>query len=547
MNLQQVGIKLVDKTLLTQATAKANTQWLNELLSETLPELSHLETPRDYQKWFNFLLDFMSQRGLKTPTQQKNAVTEIRNAIKVLNPEHPALDFVGFDKETWTDINNQATAVVADRETKFIHNPQAIADKARDLIHSDYWSEMAAGLAVVTGRRVSEVLKTAQFQYKTQYSIIFSGALKRRQEKIECVFEIPTLLEANEVITCLTKLRNHLGREIESLSPRQLSGGYSRRVSEVCNKEFSSLVEKRKDKDNLYTHLFRAVYSTIASHWFCPPKVPVIEYRAAIQGHYQILDEANPQLRRAIAADRNYFDYQIGDGRGNIDGRLGIKLEEPGVEVIEEFAHAYSPPPKKLSPSPPQEEVSKLIVTSQPRKTPPEKAPKEAQAPVTAITPKSLPPRKPFTRTSKSTMPEIPAFLGSRLDAISQQLELSEAETIKSMFDWVEVSISLAEELNLSSLDPHLLFETVQSLREQATANNHAIDSELNGGTAQEIILNLSAVAKALTDIQLSQPQTRTRTSAKTTSAEKRVSGSSSSSQTQSIPSSDKPEITSSS
>ena len=492
----------MDKNLLNQATAKAQTKWLNELLSETLPELSHLETQRDYQEWFRFLRDHMEDRGLKTPTQQKNFVTDIRNAIKVIDPKHPGLEFIGFDKKTWTEINNQATKVVAERETKFITNPEAIADKARKLIKSDYWSDMAAGLAVVTGRRVSEVLKTAEFSYKTEYSITFSGALKRRQERVECVFEIPTLVKAKEVINALTKLRKHLGKEIKLLSPRQLSGGYSRKVSEVCNREFASLVEKRKDKDNLYTHLFRAVYSTIAAHWYCPPKIPVIEYRAAIQGHYQVLDEKNPQLRRAIAADRNYFDYQIGNGEGNIDGRLGIKLTLPGVKVIEEFANAYSPPPKEKAPKTRKIKKPKANKVTEKTKTTKSKIPSE--------------PRQEITNKSKNkkTMPEIPAFLGSRLEAISQQLELSDTETIKAMFDWVEVSIALAESMELAELDPHLLFEKVTSLPAKSEREEKEPNSPIFNGDTKEIILNLSTAVKILAEQQ--KPQTRSLGSQKT-------------------------------
>ena len=506
----------MDKSLLNQATAKAQTKWLNELLTETLPELFHLEAQRDFEEWFRFLRDHMEDRGLKTPAQQKNFVTDIRNAIKVLDPEHPGLEFIGFDKETWTEINNQATKVVAERETKFITNPEAIVNKARELIKSNYWSDMAAGLAVVTGRRVSEVLKTAEFSYKTKYSITFSGALKRRQERVECVFEIPTLVEAQEVIDTLTKLRKHLGKEIELLSPRQLSGGYSRKVSEVCNSEFASLVEKRKDKDNLYTHLFRSVYSTIAAHWYCPPKIPVIEYRAAIQGHYQVLDETNPQLIRAIAADRNYFDYQIGNGKGNIDGRLGIKLTLPGVKVIEEFAHAYSPPPVESPPPKEKTQTPRARRVRRPSRATEDKTPK---VPVVKVQTKQETPPKPkqtsiHNSKRKKTMPEIPAFLGSRLEAISQQLELSDAETIKAMFDWVEVGIALAEEMELPELDPHLLFEKVQSLPEKSEKEDSELNSLNLGNEAKEIILNLSAAVRSLAEQH--NPQSRPPSSRKT-------------------------------
>ena len=277
------------------------------------------------------------------------------------------------------------------------------------------------------------------------------------------------------------------------------------------------MVEKRKDKDNLYTHLFRAVYSTIAAHWYCPPKVPVIEYRAAIQGHYQVLDEKNPQLRRAIAADRNYFDYQIGNGEGNIDGRLGIKLTLPGVKVIEEFANAYSPPPVT---SPPPKEArttrtrrvrrssrtkeNKVPLATVETKPVIPKEPKQTSKPVTTPKPKQTKTQK---SKSKKTMPEIPAFLGSRLEAISQQLELSDAETIKAMFDWVEVSIALAESMELETLDPHLLFEKVQSIPEKSEKEDTEFSGLNLGGDAKEIILNLSAAVRSLAEQQNQQPR----------------------------------------
>ena len=39
-----------------------------------------------------------------------------------------------------------------------------------------------------------------------------------------------------------------------------------------------------------------------------------------------------------MASQRHYWDYKISDNHGNIDGRLGIRLNEDGVEVIQHFA-----------------------------------------------------------------------------------------------------------------------------------------------------------------------------------------------------------------
>lgn len=38
-----------------------------------------------------------------------------------------------------------------------------------------------------------------------------------------------------------------------------------------------------------------------------------------------------------MAAQRHYWDYKIADGQGNVDGRLGIKLPETEVQVLEAF------------------------------------------------------------------------------------------------------------------------------------------------------------------------------------------------------------------
>jgi Telomere resolvase len=208
-------------------------------------------------------------------------------------------------------------------------------NQARELLDSHTWSEVAAGLAVVTGRRVSEILKTAQFSNKSTYSVMFTGAVKRRSESIPLTFEIPTLVTANIVIDAISKLRSWL--DTSNMTNRQINERYEQAVAQVCDREFRNLVPLRSGKDNLYTHLFRAVYATIAAHWFCPPTVSDLEFRAYIQGHFQILNEASDSKRTSMAAQRHYWDYKIGDGQGNVDGRLGIKLQDPGVRVLSAF------------------------------------------------------------------------------------------------------------------------------------------------------------------------------------------------------------------
>ena len=254
------------------------------------------------------------------------------------------------------------------------------------------------------------------------------------------MFEIPTLAESELVIQGISNLRSYLEGEIQDLSRHQISGRYSRAVASKCDLYFNDLVPRRDDKDNLYTHLFRAVYATIAAHWFCPPTVSELEYRAAIQGHYQILDEKNPQLRHSHAAGRNYFDYKISDGEGNIDGRLGIKLHLSDVEVIERFKHAHLSSPDSVS----------------------EKAIKSDHS--------TMNQQHEFSSIS------LPAFLLPRLNTIAQRLGLSEAETLQALFNWTEVSLSLADILQLDELNPQALFDSVQQLKQRPPSPSSQTD-----------------------------------------------------------------------
>ena len=305
----------------------------------------------------------MASRGLTTPAQQKNPITDVRRVLKAIMEEHPALDDVGFSPEEWTEINMPSEQAVARRSAKPIADPNGIARRAAVLLDSDSWSEIAAGLAVATGRRAAEVMQTANFEQASQWSVWFIGALKRHGEPEELRFEIPTLVKADSVITATRRLRQMLNTD--GMSNREINRAYSHAIAQACDRTFTDIVPPREGKDNLYTHLFRAVYSTIATFWYCPPNVPELEFRAAIQGHYKILEEGETEPRRSLAASRHYFDYEIADQviAKHKGQRKGVMLGRPGVEVIS----AFRAPTEIATESAPQEvtTVSRVSVTEE--------------------------------------------------------------------------------------------------------------------------------------------------------------------------------------
>lgn len=324
-----------------EALTLCSTEWLKGLLKELLPQVVDIADTaaghRQAQQWDALVKERMAKRGLKTPTQQKNPITDVRRVLKAIDQNHPALADVGFSPDEWTIINMPSEQAVSQRSAKPIDHPDEIARRAAVLLQSDYWSELAAGLAVATGRRAAEVIQTAQFERASDWSVWFTGAVKRRGEPVALEFELPTLVEADSVVSATRRLRKRL--DTEGMSNRQINRAYSHAIAQACDRSFSDLVPAREGKDNLYTHLFRSVYSTIATFWFCPQEVPELEFRAAIQGHYKVLEEGRTELRRSLAASRHYFDYEISDRviAAHEGQRKGIRLEEPEVEAITPF------------------------------------------------------------------------------------------------------------------------------------------------------------------------------------------------------------------
>lgn len=324
-----------------------STKWLKQFIRFYVAELqaerlSAEEFAAELEREF-------ASRMLKTPAQQKNYRSNVVQAIKIFDPEHPAIDLVSLSTEQYRILNDQQRERIADRETRFITSEaaEAVVERARELINSAEWSEVGAGLAVLIGRRISEIL-ISSFSLNTAWSLNFSQMAKRKETQ-DITIEIPTLAPAEEVLAAIERLQQGLRTDelrLQGLSDRQakqkVNQLYSGAIADQCHTHFSDLVPTRTDKDNLYTHIFRAVYATIAAHWYCPPSVPEHQFKAEIQGHFTLTQDGKKLPN--YAARSNYDDYAIGDGQGNRDGRLGIKLGQiPDLVVVEAFRPPQSP------------------------------------------------------------------------------------------------------------------------------------------------------------------------------------------------------------
>ena len=316
-------------------------KWLEPLVEEYLKAVRPLQhQPSDEAiacQWAEWLKGKWAAHGISELERQRSLMTEVRNHLKqALGSDHIALETMNFTLQQWTTMNHSIAArAAAQNEAQVILSPEtvnAIVTRATTLLQSRQWSDIAAALAVLTGRRSTEVLKTAQFLPSTPYSVIFTGALKRKGEAVPLTFEIPTLCQADYILKATRQLRRILptaDKTIEQINQ------YSNAVASACDKHFGDLVQPIAGRDNLYTHLFRKIYATIATYFYCPPGVDEAEFRAEIQGHFAGHPGMSMAARRTIASDRHYRSYLIADEQGNI--RKGIHLNWRDVQVIAAF------------------------------------------------------------------------------------------------------------------------------------------------------------------------------------------------------------------
>lgn len=310
--------------------------------------------------WEQELAWWKTHRGLEGDSL-RNPLTNVRTLIRELplteensypnergEREHIGLAVFNLAEGEWVSLNDRQRAQTQKRleQEVFIRDPDEIVQRALPLLLSDRWAELVVGVAICTGRRLTEVMKTGTFELGTGYTVWFEGQLKAGHRPRER-FEIPTLLRAFLVMDAVKKLRRLV--DCSELEESRVSQKYDRAVNETVDRLYRDLIPVRVTKDEgaaPTVHVLRGVYAHIAVLWYDPPPVDPITYMARIQGHHIITDpkvgpNATPeevrQVQENYASHAHYADYQILGPDGHVDARRGIKLGQPGVSVLASY------------------------------------------------------------------------------------------------------------------------------------------------------------------------------------------------------------------
>lgn len=140
-----------------------------------------------------------------------------------------------------------------------VRNVNDMISRAISLLDSDNIGELTASLCLMTGRRMTEILKTAKFtnSRNSQKVMYFKGQLKTKDENMK--YEIYVLNNMRDKCkSALKKLRSMV--DTKKMSNYEVSRRYENTVNSTCRRLFSSYIGKR-DIDYCTAHTLRNIYA----------------------------------------------------------------------------------------------------------------------------------------------------------------------------------------------------------------------------------------------------------------------------------------------
>jgi integrase len=157
---------------------------------------------------------------------------------------------------------------------------QDVIKKAIELLDSKNYSNLALGLMLLTGRRMSEILFNGNFEYISDDRILFSGQLKTRESPTAKTypFPIPVLYDAKKIIEAVARLR--CMPSVAELKDVKSCNSKADTIGKACKTHFKNLIKDCIPKD------LRAAYAQICLVYKRKEKRTDYEpYFADILGH----------------------------------------------------------------------------------------------------------------------------------------------------------------------------------------------------------------------------------------------------------------------
>ena len=220
--------------------------------------------------------------------------------------QHLALLYMKYEF-SHNQPNTEAKQTKKDEQRRNLESINCVDEyqaKIDVLLQSTDHKELVAGLIAATGRRPSEIYKSAEFKQVSQFEVMFTGQAKTRGEKREG-YPTYTLVESAKVIDALARLRRMPEiKAIKTLTLAEIDSGKNNKMNAAIKQHFTPLINPPHGEAELSAKNLRASYAAIAIYLFCPWTTSTNLFIKERLGH------------TSDATATAYEDYQITDQQG---------------------------------------------------------------------------------------------------------------------------------------------------------------------------------------------------------------------------------------
>lgn len=261
---------------------------------------------------------------------------------------HYAQMYLKYDNAFYSEMKRSTTA---NNNIKQDH-PQPVRlipylDKINLLLKSNSYTELAIGIAAVTGRRFSEIVRgnfSVPDAPASPYEFIFEGQLKK--SFTASAYVTYSLVPAINVIEAVLRFRSmEKVSSLSNASVRQINDSINAAVNYQVQQHFqeNKIISVLVGESRVTVQNLRGVYGEIATHFFCPNRACFPRFLASCLGHL-IGDEAVSALNSP--STQHYFHYYLVDEEDKQIDSMGVRLE-PAMNQLGSAAQAPRSLPEK--------------------------------------------------------------------------------------------------------------------------------------------------------------------------------------------------------
>ena len=208
---------------------------------------------------------------LKLETKSKDFSSTI-NALKILKSEIKTIK-----------SRYERKLLKQSKKRTQVRNVEKMIQIALKLLDSSKYSDIVSALCLLTGRRMTEILKTAKFtnSRNSQKVMNFKGQLKTKDTKLK--YQIYAIENSRDLCkAALKKLREMV--DTTALSNDETARKYEATINANCRKLFSSFIGKR-DIDFCTCHDLRNIYALYCCEHYKSEEQTDSSFIAEILGH----------------------------------------------------------------------------------------------------------------------------------------------------------------------------------------------------------------------------------------------------------------------